>query len=285
MNRQNKYILTIYLLANIALAFFLKENASYLSILMMCVNLSLGIIWTFSCFGLKRSLMLIVISFAVTISLENISINTGYPYGELKHALPGPMIGSVPLIIGLSYFPLITISWLFGDIIVNALPMKKAAMVHLRILIAVLVASILDILSDPVFTLVFKLWGYPQGGGIFGVPMSNTLGWVINSFLTLSIFEILGRGWERRQKAIDKLHSAVCYLLLAQLIPIYICRFTLGNRIVPDITGKGWNLLDMYDCLLVFGTLIIGILYVFGTICRETIEKRSSKTSSLSLSR
>ena len=119
MNRQNKYILTIYLLANIALAFFLKENASYLSILMMCVNLSLGIIWTFSCFGLKRSLMLIVISFAVTISLENISINTGYPYGELKHALPGPMIGSVPLIIGLSYFPLITISWIFGDIIVN----------------------------------------------------------------------------------------------------------------------------------------------------------------------
>lgn len=280
IDKKNKYIFLFYALANIALAMQLGKDATKLSLLMMAVNIILGIDWTFKCFGFKRSILFIAISFAVAFGLETLSMKTGYPYGHFRHNLDTVMVGSVPLVACFMYFPLIAIGWVYGDMIVKSVPVTKSSETILRILIASLVTATIDLLVDPILTLVFRFWDYPNGGGIFGVPMTNIVGWMANTVLTLTIFELISnKNWKRPQDRIECLYGPVCYLMLAQAIPLFVARFTLENRIVADVTGKGWNLLDIYDCLSAFALVVLGLLFVLGTIGHETYEKRMKKAA------
>lgn len=273
-NSKYKYIFLFFVLANVALALYLKEESTKLSLILMGINLVVGTEWTFKCFGFKRALLLIALSFSITLALETLSMKTGYPYGHFKHNMQSLSIGQVPVLVCLAYFPLITIGWVFGDMVVKSFPVSKSSETIIRVFLASLVTVAIDILIDPVFSLVFKLWEYPNGGGLFGVPMSNSLGWMVNSLITLTLFELLSKKkWVRPQQRISTLYSPVCYLLLAQTVPLLIARLTLGNKIIPDITGTGWKLLDLYDCLSGFSLIIMGLLFIFGTISYETYEK------------
>lgn len=275
MGKSSRFLFILYIICTSALAYYLKEDAAYLSLVMMGLNMLIGLDWTLRVFSFKRGIVLILISFLVTFGLETLSMKSGIPYGYFRYNLSGPAIGSVPLSVCFSYFPLITIGWVFGDLAVNSHPVSKSGGPLVRILFAMFTLSVIDLLTAPVFSLILRLWDYPAGGGFYSIPVTNTLGWMANTALTLIIFEASSlRKWIRPQNRISKLYCPVSYLLLAQIVPIIICRFALDNRIVSDSTGRGWNLSELYDALSLIGLISTGILFLIGTICWETYLKK-----------
>lgn len=190
-------------------------------------------------------------------------MRTGYPYGVFEHFLPGPRIGTVPVVIGFVYFHYCVIGWIFADLIVGS--GRRKTSFFLRSAIAAIVGSAMDALYDPIGSLLLQLWRYPEGGGFFGVPFRNSLGWIINIFLTLLIYACLtGRANEKENHKIRIPHLQVLLLLLLQILPIFLSYITLPDKTVIDCTGKSWSSGDLYQTLMMFGVLVMGCFALTG---------------------
>ena len=266
MHKKSAVLTALLLIIEIAIAIFAPEQCVNLPEIILVVNLVIGGIWTYRVFGTKNAFILIGLSFVITIILENVSIATGFPYGVFKHSLPGPWIGEVPVAVGFVYFPFVTLGWVYGDLIVTHIRASDSTKRIVRILLAMLVVGSVEALYDPVGCLVLHRWEYTNGGGVFGVPLTNALGWMLNTGLTIVLYEaIIGKKSNADIKA-ERHHAHILWLLAIQPIPQLIGRFALENQTLYDSTGKAWGLVDLFDTLGIFGLMMMGMLVLFGSI-------------------
>lgn len=266
MNKKIAITVSIYVIIQILIGIVIPEQSVYLPEIMLAINLLLGSIWAFRIFGWKRSVILIVLSFVITIALENISTVTGFPYGVFRHSLPGPWIGNVPVAVGFVYFPFVTLGWVYGDLIVTHIRASDSTKRIVRILLAMLVVGSVEALYDPVGCLVLNRWEYPDGGGVFGVPLTNALGWMLNTGLTIVLYEAIIEKKSNADIKAERHHVHILWLLAIQPIPQLIGRFALANQTLYDSTGKAWGLVDLFDTLGIFGLMMMGMLVLFGSI-------------------
>jgi len=127
-----------------------------------------------------------VICLVVGNIFENLSIQTGFPFGHYVFTdVMGPKVFAVPVLLGVAYLGMAYLVWALARLMVGG---AYLALTGARVFTVPLIAGFLmtawDLSMDPVWSTVLHAWTWFEGGAYFGVPVSNFLGW----YLTASVF-------------------------------------------------------------------------------------------------
>ncbi|HEU5349755.1 MAG TPA: carotenoid biosynthesis protein, partial [Ktedonobacterales bacterium] len=137
-------------------------------------------------YGWGGILIFIIICLVVSNALENLSILTGFPFGHYHYTDDlGPKLFLVPLLIGPAYISTGYLAWVIGNVLIGDVRRGTSPFtVFTTPFIASFAMVAWDVCLDPTLSTVLKFWIWEDGGGYFGVPLTNYLGW----FLTVYIF-------------------------------------------------------------------------------------------------
>ena len=141
-------------------------------------------------YGIRTTLVFGAIVFVVSNIFENLSIATGFPFGNYFYGESlGPKLFDVPLLIGPAYVGMGYLSWTLARLLVGR---TKGALTGTSMIAVPIVASFLmvawDLTFDPVASTMNGSWVWEQGGAYFGVPFGNFLGWFLTVFIFLTLF-------------------------------------------------------------------------------------------------
>ena len=158
--------------------------------------------------GIKRTFLFSITGYLITWLSEYSSIHNGFPYGSYYYIEQTKgeeiWVSGVPLMDSMSYIFLAYASYSVALMVISPLRYLKGA-IHLletrkirdsvsaRILGAVFFV-LLDIIIDPVALrgdkwFLGRIYGYPDGGVYFGVPISNFIGWFVVGILLIYVLQ------------------------------------------------------------------------------------------------
>jgi putative membrane protein len=132
-------------------------------------------------YGWRPTLLFLVVAFVIGNVFENLSITTGFPYGYFHHLpVAGPRIFHVPIVVGLSHAAAAYLAWSMGSVLLSRADADPDRWAPLAIaIVGGFVVTGWDATGDATGATVARGWVYPAGGGYFGVPLSNFLGWLL----------------------------------------------------------------------------------------------------------
>jgi putative membrane protein len=190
----------------------------------------------------------IVIALVVSNILENTSILTGFPFGHYYYTdALGPKLFLVPLLIGPAYVATGYLAWVLSTIHVGDVRADSSA---LSVFAVPLIASFLmvawDLCMDPARSTVQRWWIWEQGGGYFGVPLTNYLGWFLTVYVFFQLFAVYlrFRGPGRREiLPLPRSYFAQAVVMYAVLGLTYLVVYLVGsnNTTITDAAGVVWH--------------------------------------------
>jgi len=200
----------------------------------------------------KGIAVFIVITLIVSGIMENLSILTGFPFGHYYYTdALGPKITLVPILIFPSYIAFGYLAWVLSILIVGGV--RRGSTIFTTVAVP-LVASFMmvawDLSLDPIASTINQTWVWTQGGGYFGVPISNFLGWSLTVYIFFQLFAMyLRKRGPTNPPAIPITH----YL---QIILVYMWTgvgfvlnypFRPTNTTITDVVGHIWQTSDIYE--------------------------------------
>ena len=143
-------------------------------------------------YGIKNMLIFFIIASVISWCYESLSIVTGFPFGHYHYTdIMGPKLGMVPFMVPLSYFSTAYLSWTIGQVLLDKQNSKlKGSSVFTIPMISAFIMVIWDLSADPYAATVNKAWIWENGGGYFGVPLVNFLGWYLCTFTIFFAFSL-----------------------------------------------------------------------------------------------
>lgn len=196
-------------------------------------------------------------AFAVSWTYESLSIATGFPFGHYHYTdKMGPKLGTVPLLIMPAYFCVCYVSWYIAQALLDRFAHEPDTLqTWVQPLLAALIMVMWDMSMDPARSTVAGAWSWRQGGGYFGVPFVNFMGWLLCVWTIFQAWALylraarptsghIGRATDRRE------HWLQMVALYAALIPEFIA-FALWPPAgtATDPAGAVWRLKDLYETL------------------------------------
>ena len=153
-------------------------------------------------YGSRAIMAFLGIGFLVSNIMENLSILTGFPFGHYYYtANLGPKLFLVPLLIGPAYFGTGYVAWTLANVILDEPDRRRdiTSLVGLPVVAAFIMTS-WDVCFDPILSTVAHDWIWRNGGGYFGVPLVNYLGWYLTVFIYYQLFAVYlaGRSGQSR---------------------------------------------------------------------------------------
>lgn len=144
----------------------------------------------FERYGKKGMLIFFLITFAVSYTFENLSIQTGFPFGFYHYSSTLGIL-TVPLIIVFAYFAMGYLSWMLSNVLTGQYIRKLAGkQIFIVPFIAAFLMVMWDLTLDPVSSTLDGLWVWQTPGVYFGVPISNFVGWFLVVYIFFQIFAI-----------------------------------------------------------------------------------------------
>ena len=154
--------------------------------------------------GVKRTLLFALSGYLITWLSEYSSIHNGFPYGSyhyIEHTRDLELwVLGVPFMDSLSYVFLAYASYSVAIFAVSPLRVSKGTIYLLETramrnlfftrVLGTIFFVYLDIIIDPVALkgdrwFLGQIYGYPEKGVYFGVPISNFIGWLIVGFVLI----------------------------------------------------------------------------------------------------
>jgi len=134
----------------------------------------------------KNALLYFLISYLLGFIFEILGTNFGFPFGKYSYSeLLGPKILGVPIAVPFVWF---FITYLCFSIT------KRTNNKFIGFLIASLGAMNWDIFIDPMFVSYgYWSWSSDYFPSLYGVPITNFLGWYLVSFIILYFFYIAAK--------------------------------------------------------------------------------------------
>jgi putative membrane protein len=199
--------------------------------------------------GLSRTVLFLAIVLPVTLSIENIGVATGFPFGHYHFQASqfSLWVGAAPVLVGMLYFGVGLLSWLIAGILLDG-----RGQVVLRPLVAAGLMVQWDLVMDPVFSTIGQVWVWHEGGVLFGVPLSNFAGWFLTTWIMFQLFALaLPRvpGREPRGEALRTAQLAATLLYMgiglthtmAPLVPFFTpSDARVADASVTDGAGHVW---------------------------------------------
>ena len=134
-------------------------------------------------------------------------------------------------------------------------------------IVAAFVMTQWDFVMDAPNSTIAKVWIWHDGGGVFGVPLSNYLGWFLTSWLFFTGFAL----YLRRQSEMRALGTTPSFKLRAIAILFYVSAglthvipWVLGSSgEVVDGAGHAWRIADIREgtvAIMLFTMLFTAVL-------------------------
>jgi putative membrane protein len=251
MTETNKLTTTILWVLAAAYAVALVANISFgLGIpiaVVLLISVAFALIHGAVRYGWTGIVAFVVICLVVSNILENTSILTGFPFGHYHYTdALGPKLFLVPLLIGPAYFANGYFAWVIGNVLIGEVRRGSSTFLTLAVpFIAAFVMVMWDLTFDPRASTIQHQWIWEQGGGYFGVPLTNYLGWFFTVYLFLQLFALFVRfrAGNETVKNFPRSHFAQAVLMYAVMGLTPVLTFVVGgsNTQVTDAAGVLWQ--------------------------------------------
>jgi putative membrane protein len=148
--------------------------------------------------GVRLALAFFAITTVTSWIFEEIGVATGLIYGPYHYTSTlGPWLGSVPILIPLTWFVMVYPSYVVANLIVDGWPVgtpgDRGHLVGL-VLLGALVMTAWDLVADPVLSgPTVGAWVWERGGPYYGVPVQNYLGWIVTAFTVYFLYRSVER--------------------------------------------------------------------------------------------
>lgn len=194
---------------------YMSEAASLLQLLVGTVTLRPYVFIFLACYlgfagqqlGWRRTLIYLVTGYFLAWASELSSIHTGFPYG-LYFYIPATVnqelwFLGVPVMDSLSYVFLTYASYCLARLYQAGWQARagKADQTWVNgpvqtVLLAAILFMLLDVVIDPLALRGYRwflgqIYGYPEYGGYFGIPLSNFGGWFLVGLVMITVLQRL----------------------------------------------------------------------------------------------
>lgn len=215
-------------------------------------------------YGLNGVAAFAIICLLVSNLFENLGVATGFPFGPYHYTdALRPKLGYVPLLIGPAYLGVGYLSWVLGTVLVGDVKRGTDAFTTFATpLIAAFIMVLWDLAMDPSASTVGKWWIWHGGGGFFGVPLSNYLGWYLTVFVFMQIFALYLNAYAP-EPAIPQpkdyyLQATAMYAVVAlDFVVNYVVK---AGEHVTDATGVTWRSGEIYETAAI--TSLFAMIFV-----------------------
>jgi uncharacterized membrane protein len=229
-------------------------------------------------YGWKRFLTFFLVTLVVSNFFENLSIETGFPFGDY-HYNGDLKVFHVPVLVGPVYFGLGYISWLTASIVLDRADERLnwrdrigKFNVVIQPMLAAAVITVFDVTADSQASTVEQNWTWHDGGGMFGVPYTNYLGWWLVTYAYFQIFAlILGRAQSRAPQSglvVNPGSLTQPVLIYAALglgfVPYFIAADT---STVIDRAGVAWSTSAINETAMIVGLFTV-VLVAFVALAK-----------------
>jgi len=216
-----------------------------------------------------------VICLLVSNIFENLGVATGFPFGPYHYTDElGPKLFYVPLLIAPAYLSVGYMSWvlatvLAGDVRRGADTLSTVA----TPVVASFVMVLWDLALDPAASTVEKNWIWTHGGGFFGVPLSNYLGWFLTVYAFMQLFALYLRARAPVPAAsLQRSYFAQAIVMYA-IIALRFVLVYLAYKSAPltDPAGVSWQSGHVYETAAIISifTMLFVVFMATLKIARE----------------
>ena len=215
-------------------------------------------------YGWGGILVFIAIALVVSNILENVSILTGFPFGHYHYTDGlGAKLFLVPLLIGPAYIGTGYLAWTIATVLVGDVRRDSRLFTLIATpAIAAFAMVVWDLCFDPTLSTILKFWIWERGGGYFGVPLTNYLGWYLTVYLFYQTFALYIRFGPARRAASAPpaamprpffLQAVVTYAVIGFSFTLQYLSAT--DKVVTDATGALWHTAAIHETAAIAGLL------------------------------
>jgi len=190
----------------------------------------------------------IVVCLVVSNILENISILTGFPFGHYHYTdVLGLKLFLVPLVIGPAYFSTGYLAWVLSTVLIGDVRRQGSWFTTFSVpFIASFLMVMWDLCFDPTFSTIQHLWIWEQGGGYFGVPLTNYLGWFFTVYVFFQLFALFLRfrkAAHGETQTLSRSYYAQAVVMYAVIGLTFVLSYLIdrSNTLVTDAAGVVWQ--------------------------------------------
>ena len=220
-------------------------------------------------YGWMPFVVFFILTFVISWSYETSSILTGFPFGHYVYADKlGPKLWLVPLLIMPAYFSMGYIAWTIGHILLDRFDNQLVgAEVVLVPVLASFVMVMWDLCIDPASSTITGAWIWRDGGGYFGVPFVNFLGWYLCVFTIYLVFAVYLRHsseWTRETNLSERSTWTLPALMYAAVMLPRLIEPVAGDSVqVTSHDGHVWWTGDIHTAsalVALFTMLFVTVL-------------------------
>jgi putative membrane protein len=209
--------------------------------------------------------------------LENLSIQTGFPFGHYHYTGDGKIF-EVPWFIGPAYLATGYLAWVVATVLLGDVRRNSPWLTTIGTpVIGAFAMTEWDLALDPATSTINQAWIWENGGGYFGVPLVNFLGWTFTVYLFMQAFALYLRSRGPLPDEAPKRAAAgdlQAVLLYAATTLAFFTKFFTGKRTtVTDAAGAIWRSGDIYETsalLTVYGMFFLALLALLRIAQRRT---------------
>jgi putative membrane protein len=218
-------------------------------------------------YGWRAIGVIILAGLVISNILENLSIETGFPFGNY-HYTGGGKIFEVPWFIGPAYLATGYLAWVVATVLLGDVRRNSPWLTTIGTpVIAAFAMTAWDLALDPSASTISNLWIWEDGGGFFGVPLVNFLGWTFTVYLFMQVFALYLRRRGPLPATVPDRATASdlqgVLLYAATTISFYATFFTGQRTTVTDAAGATWRTGDIYESsvlMTVYGMSFLALL-------------------------
>jgi putative membrane protein len=226
-------------------------------------------------YGIKDVLVFLALFAGGGFAVENVSVAAGPPFGQyhFTNAFHMPMIGRVPLDVGVMYFAMGYHAWVIGNILLDKADARLDQRFN-RIALPVVAAFVMvmwGVVVDPGSATILRVWIWHNSGGYFGVPLINYLGWyaVVYAFFQGFAWYLAARTGRAPLQANNFgasywLPPVALYLLVAAgALALYAVSPHTEHA---DALGYVWRSKDIYETAAIISLFTMGFAGVLAVL-------------------
>ena len=271
LNKLNWILVIAYLLYTIIKTLTNVIPPSLSMVLNIGILMSIAIFHGMARYSFRQFLNFFLIVFVISSIYENVSVLTGFPFGNYHHADSlGPKLFLIPIIIAPTYFVVGYLSWVIALTLTGTFEKTlRGDQIWSVPLVASFVMTMWDLQIDSISSTIKQAWFWHDGGSFFGVPFENYTGWLLCTFTFFQVFSIY---ISRRSNSTNKnkeelINSSYWYQALITYIslslPVVALPMIGKDFVVTDLSGTMWGTMDMYQSMTIitiFTMWFVGVL-------------------------
>jgi uncharacterized membrane protein len=233
-------------------------------------------------YGWRAIVVFVAAALVISNLLENLSIRTGFPFGHYHYTGAGKIF-QVPWFIGPAYLATGYLAWVVATVLLGDVRRRSPWLTTIGSpVIAAFAMTAWDLAFDPSRSTINHFWIWENGGGFFGVPLVNFLGWTFTVYLFMQVFALYLRSRGPLPPAPDRTTASDLQgvLLYAATTVSFFTMFVTGARTtVTDAIGTTWRTGDIYETSVlatIYGMVFIALLALLRIAQRRTTAAASA---------